>query len=177
MQLTIPGRLPARPQPAAKAENVPNRNPALPHRLRCALHQQPGRTGPQDDEGQDEDLRFVPNPGRRSNLRTPQIRRVHRQKTRPQHPPNPHRNPRSHHRRPRWASERSRAPRMYSSLRSSGPAMVAAEIMPRVASVSQNEGVSVRHTTGQYPVRFGLVVPTSGSGPQRCEWRRNSPHL
>src|SRR5271157_1790127 len=91
---------PARPQPAPKAENLPNANPALPHRLRCALHQQPGRTGPQDDEGQNENLRRVPNPRRRSNLRTPQIRRLHREKTPPQHPPNPHRYPRSHHRRP-----------------------------------------------------------------------------
>src|SRR5271168_5319740 len=32
------------------------------------------------------------------------------------------------------ASERSRAPRIYSSLRSSSPAMVAAEIMPRSAT-------------------------------------------
>jgi len=41
---------------------------------------------PSDDEGQNENLRLVPNPRRRSNLRTPQIRRLNRQKTRPQHP-------------------------------------------------------------------------------------------
>ena len=64
------GETPPRPQPAPKAENLPNRNPALPHRLRCALHQQSGRTGPQDDEGQNENLGLVPNPRRRSNLRT-----------------------------------------------------------------------------------------------------------
>ena len=60
---------PARPQSAPKTENLPNRNLALPHRLRRALHQQPGRTGPQDDEGQNENLGLVPNPRRRSNLR------------------------------------------------------------------------------------------------------------
>ena len=37
---------PPRPQSAPKAENLPNRNPALPHRFRRALHQQSGRTGP-----------------------------------------------------------------------------------------------------------------------------------
>src|SRR5271166_653114 len=82
-----------RPQSSAKAENLRTGNPALPHRFRRALHQQPGRTGPQDDEGQNENLRLVSNPRRRSNLRPPQIRRLDREKTRPQHPPNPHRKP------------------------------------------------------------------------------------
>src|SRR5271157_4226695 len=90
-----------RPQSSAKAENLRNGNPALPHRFRRALHQQPGRTGPQDDEGQNENLRLVSNPRRRSNLRPPQIRRLDREKTRPQHPPNPHRNPGSDHESPR----------------------------------------------------------------------------
>ena len=76
-------------------------NPALPHRFRRALHQQPGRTGPQDDEGQNENLRLVSNPRRRSNLRPPQIRRLDREKTRLQHPPNPHRKPGSDHASPR----------------------------------------------------------------------------
>src|SRR5208337_1222048 len=90
-----------RPQSSAKAENLRNGNPALPHRFRRALHQQPGRTGPQDDEGQNENLRLVSNPRRRSNLRPPQIRRLDREKTRPQHPPNPHRKPGSDHESPR----------------------------------------------------------------------------
>src|SRR5271166_3356893 len=90
-----------RPQSSAKAENLRTGNPALPHRFRRALHQQPGRTGPQDDEGQNENLRLVSNPRRRSNLRPPQIRRLDREKTRPQHPPNPHRNPGSDHESPR----------------------------------------------------------------------------
>src|SRR5208337_3369533 len=90
-----------RPQSSAKAENLRTGNPALPHRFRRALHQQPGRTGPQDDEGQNENLRLVLNPRRRSNLRPPQIRRLDREKTRPQHPPNPHRNPGSDHESPR----------------------------------------------------------------------------
>src|SRR5258708_26106745 len=34
-----------------------------------------------DDEGQNENLRLIPNPRRRSNLRTPQIRRLNREKT------------------------------------------------------------------------------------------------
>src|SRR5208337_688339 len=86
---------------SAKAENLRNGNPALPHRFRRALHQQPGRTGPQDDEGQNENLRLISNPRRRSNLRPPQIRRLDREKTRPQHPPNPHRKPVSDHESPR----------------------------------------------------------------------------
>src|SRR5271166_2231844 len=101
---SLPGRAhqaPPRPQSAPKAQNLPNRNPALPHRFRRALHQQPGRTGPQDDEGQNENLRLVSNPRRRSNLRPPQIRRLDREKARLQHPPNPHRKPGSHHASPR----------------------------------------------------------------------------
>src|SRR5271166_5215173 len=90
-----------RPQSSAKAENLRNGNPALPHRFRRALHQQPGRTGPQDDEGQNENLRLVSNPRRRSNLRPPQIRRLDREKTRPQYPPNPHRKSGSDHESPR----------------------------------------------------------------------------
>src|SRR5271166_1432860 len=90
-----------RPQSSAKAENLRTGNPALPHRFRRALHQQPGRTGPQDDEGQNENLRLISNPRRRSNLRPPQIRRLDREKTRPQHPPNPHRKPGSDHESPR----------------------------------------------------------------------------
>src|SRR5208337_1432254 len=90
-----------RPQSSAKAENLPNRNPALPHRFRRALHQQPCGTGPKDDEGQNENLRLVSNHRRRSNLRPPQIRRLDREKTRPQHPPNPHHKPGSDHESPR----------------------------------------------------------------------------
>src|SRR5208337_1502351 len=90
-----------RPQSSAKAENLPNRNPALPHRFRRALHQQPCGTGPKDDEGQNENLRLVSNHRRRSNLRPPQIRRLDREKTRPQHPPNPHHKPGPDHESPR----------------------------------------------------------------------------
>jgi Family of unknown function (DUF6444)/Transposase IS66 family len=80
-----------------KAENLPNGNPALPHRFRRALHQQPGRTRPEDDEGQNENLRRVPNPPRRSDLRNPQIRRFNRKKAGTQRPPNPRRASKSHH--------------------------------------------------------------------------------
>ena len=90
-----------RPRSSAKAENLRNGNPALPHQFRRALHQQPGRTGPQDDEGQNENLRLISNPRRRSNLRPTQIRRLDREKTRPQHPPNPHHKPGSDHESPR----------------------------------------------------------------------------
>src|SRR5208337_3926917 len=48
-----------------------------------------------------ENLRLISNPRRRSNLRPPQIRRLDREKTRPQHPPNPHRKPGSDHESPR----------------------------------------------------------------------------
>ena len=43
-------------------------------------------TGPEDDEGQDENLRLVPNPGRRQDLRPPAIGRLHRAKAGFQHP-------------------------------------------------------------------------------------------
>src|SRR5271166_2306806 len=60
-----------------------------------------GRCATQDEEGQNENLRLVSNPRRRSNLRPPQIRGLDREKTRPQHPPNPHRKPGSDHESPR----------------------------------------------------------------------------
>src|SRR6202034_3386492 len=61
----------ARPQSARQTKEVQNRNAALPDRFRRSLHQQSGRTGPEDDEGQDENLRLVPNPRRRSGFRPP----------------------------------------------------------------------------------------------------------
>src|SRR5260370_6475283 len=54
----------------------------------------------QDDEGQNENLRLVSNPPRGSNLRPPQIRRLDRKKTPPQHPRNPHLKPGSDPARP-----------------------------------------------------------------------------
>ena len=57
-----------RPQSARQAEEVQNRNAAFPHRLRRALHQQPRRTRSADDEGQDEDLRRLPDPRGRANF-------------------------------------------------------------------------------------------------------------
>ena len=50
------------------------------HRFRRALHQQPGRPGSEDDEGPDENLRVVPNPGGRADFRAPQVRRFDREK-------------------------------------------------------------------------------------------------
>jgi hypothetical protein len=64
------------------------------------LHQQSGRTRPPDDEGQNENLRVLPNPRRRSNLRTPQIRRLDREKTGMQYSPNPRSSAKRHHARP-----------------------------------------------------------------------------
>jgi len=89
-----------RPQSARKIEDVQSRNAALPRRFRRALHQQPGRTGPQDDEGQNENLGLVSNPRRRSKLRPPQIRRLYREKTGLQYPPNPRGKPKPDHARP-----------------------------------------------------------------------------
>ena len=59
-----PHQAPTRPQPARKAEDLQNRNPALPHRLRRALHQQPRRAGPEDDEGQNENLGLASEPSK-----------------------------------------------------------------------------------------------------------------
>ena len=82
----------------------------LPHRLRCALHQRPHRPGPEDDEAQNENLRFVPDPRGRSNLRNPQIHRFNREKARLQYPPNSRRTPReSGHARLRPPSRRLRS--------------------------------------------------------------------
>src|SRR6266436_5376129 len=55
---------------------------------------------PPDDEGQNENLRLIPNPRRRSNLRTPQIRRLNREKTGVQYSPNPHSIAKPDHDRP-----------------------------------------------------------------------------
>src|SRR5277367_2567887 len=89
------------PQSARQAEKVQNRNAAVPHRLRRALHQQPRRTGSEDDEGQDEDLRLLPDPRRRADFRASQVRRLDRQETALQHPASPHRDPRAAHAIPR----------------------------------------------------------------------------
>ena len=48
----------------------------------------------------------IPNPRRRSNLRTPQIHRLNRAKTGLQHPPNPRSSAKPHHARPRPHSQR-----------------------------------------------------------------------
>src|SRR5208282_580715 len=54
-----------------------------------------------DDEGQDENLRRLPNNGRRANLRPHPLRHIHRAKAGLEHPPNPHRKPSRPHPRPR----------------------------------------------------------------------------
>ena len=87
----------SRPQSARQAEEVQNRNAAFPHRLRRALHQQPRRTRSADDEGQDEDLRRLPDPRGRADFRAPQVRRVDREEAGSQHPASPHRDPRAAH--------------------------------------------------------------------------------
>src|SRR5271168_2085012 len=91
----------SRPQSARQAEEVQNRNAAVPHRLRRALHQQPRRTRSADDEGQDEDLRRLPDPRGRADFRAPQVRRLDREKAALQHPAGPHRDPRAAHAIPR----------------------------------------------------------------------------
>src|SRR5208282_5913551 len=52
-------------------------------------------------EGQDENLRRLPNNGRRANLRPHPLRHIHRAKAGLEHPPNPHRKPSRPHPRPR----------------------------------------------------------------------------
>ena len=89
-----------RPQSAHPAEEVQNRNATVSHRFRRPLHQQSGRTGPEDDEGQDENLRLVPNPRRRPDLRPPAIGRLHRAKAGMQYSPNPRSSAKQHHARP-----------------------------------------------------------------------------
>src|SRR5271156_535362 len=85
----------SRPQSARQVEEVQNRDAALPHRLRRALHQQPRRTGSEDDEGQDEDIRLLPHPRGRADFRASQVHRLHRQEAGAQHPASPHRDPRA----------------------------------------------------------------------------------
>ena len=87
-----PSQTPARSQSARSTEAVQSRNAPLHDRFRRPLHQQPGRAGPQDDEGQNENLRRLPNPRWRSDLRSPQVHHLNREETRPQHPPD-HRRP------------------------------------------------------------------------------------
>src|SRR5271156_3376746 len=89
------------PQSARQAEKVQNRNAAVPDRFRRALHQQPRRTGSEDDEGQDEDLRLFPDPGGRAAFRAPQIRSLDREEAGLQHPAGPHHDPRAAHAIPR----------------------------------------------------------------------------
>src|SRR6202167_4755496 len=91
----------SRPQSARQAEEVQNRNAAFPHRLRRALHQQPRRTRSADDEGQDEDLRRLPDPRGRADFRAPQVCRDVGEKAALQHPASPHRDPRAAHAIPR----------------------------------------------------------------------------
>ena len=57
--------------------------------------------GPEDDEGQDENLRLFPNFERRSNFRPPAIGRLHREKAGFQYPPDPLGDPRGAHAVPR----------------------------------------------------------------------------
>src|SRR5271170_1890890 len=91
----------SRPQSARQAEEVQNRKAAFPHRLRRALHQQPRRTRSADDEGQDEDLRRLPDPRGRADFRAPQVCRLDREKAALQHPAGSHRDPRAAHAIPR----------------------------------------------------------------------------
>ena len=57
-----PGQTPARTQPADPTAQIQRRRSALPCRLRRPLHQQPRRAGPAHDEGENEDLRRLPEP-------------------------------------------------------------------------------------------------------------------
>ena len=59
----------------------------------CNAHHLPGRTGPQDDQGEDENLGLVPNLRGRRRLRPPAIDRLDRPQTRLQYPPRPDLNP------------------------------------------------------------------------------------
>jgi hypothetical protein len=82
----------------------------VPFTNNLAIHQQPGRTGPAHDQGQNENLGLVPNLRRRRRFRSPPIRRLDRPKTRLQHPPRPERKPRQ-------------PPRRYRRLKSDGLAV------------------------------------------------------
>jgi len=62
----------------------------VPQRFRSALHQQPGRTGPEDDEGEGQNIRRLPNAERRRRLRASAIRHLDRSKAALQHPERPH---------------------------------------------------------------------------------------
>src|SRR5208337_230188 len=88
-----PDKTPARTQPAHPTARVQRRRPALPRRLLRPLHQQPRRTGPANDEGQDEDLRRLPHLRGRMRLRRRALARCNRPQARLEHPPDPNRPP------------------------------------------------------------------------------------
>src|SRR5208337_336394 len=88
-----PDKTPPRTQPAHPTARVQRRRPALPRRLLRPLHQQPRRTGPANDEGQDEDLRRLPHLRGRMRLRRRALARCNRPQARLEHPPDPNRPP------------------------------------------------------------------------------------
>ena len=91
-------------------QNLQGRHPPLPHRLHRSLHQQPRRAGSEDDEGEDQNLRRIPNPARRPRLRTPALRHLVGPKAGPPHPHSPHSHPRPTRRRTQALSPGSASP-------------------------------------------------------------------
>ena len=64
----------ARSQSPHSVQDLQGGDPPVPHRFCRSLHQQPRRTGFEDDEGEDQNLRRLPNPARRRRLRKPALR-------------------------------------------------------------------------------------------------------
>ena len=73
---------PNRPQSPLTLPNPQGRRFALPSRPRRPLHQQRGRAGRPNDEGEAENLRRVPDPRWGRRFRHPSLRHINRPKTR-----------------------------------------------------------------------------------------------
>src|SRR5208283_3633608 len=94
----------ARPQSPHPVQDLQGSDPQVPHRFHGSLHQQPRRTGLEDDESEDQNLRRLPHPARRRRLRPPALRDLVGPKAGLQHPQSPDPRPRTTGRRPQALS-------------------------------------------------------------------------
>src|SRR5208283_4426774 len=89
----------ARSQSPHPVQDLQGGDPQVPHRFHGSLHQQPRRTGFEDDESEDQNLRRLPNRSRRRRLRPPALRDLVGPKAGLQHPQSPDPHPRTTGRR------------------------------------------------------------------------------
>ena len=81
------GAASGRAKPVVQISTPPDRCAAVPSRSNRTLHQQSGRAGHPDDEGEDENLRIIPHERWRRRLRNPAISYLNRQKAGLEHTP------------------------------------------------------------------------------------------